>query len=317
MLLRKTSFTILLSFFLALFLLSCDDSTDSVSNGDPSDTDVPVIPSFSEMQMQTDLFDGAGYTVGKKVPSDASWIDRQARLTANALKPITESEIQFLPDEFPAYFVAAQLVGAFESMHQTNVGLLQNFFAEWTEDGAELSNGEYVWEYEVDDFETGETFYIRINAAVSGDQANWVVIAEMEGGFDEQQIMEGTTALDGSTGEWTFTMDIPEDDYSLVTTSSWVFDGEEMTEMELDLSMESVGAVIDAEGKYEMDDNTGRIYDAWIDSPSVEEASENIPYDVDLTQMFNVEWDIQDGDGSLTIGNDRFCWNTNQSLIDC
>lgn len=298
---------------LILTLGSCDDTTSS----DEADvSDAPEIPSFSDMEMETETFDEGSYSINKQLETDENGYQIQDQLAGNALKKAMDEVLQLNPDQFPSYQVASAFVITFEGLHQSNANIMNAYFSDWSKDNAELSDDEYVWSYDTEDPETGNEFSIQVSANVAGDEANWAVVAEMEGEFDEQQIMQGSSALDGSTGNWTFTLDVPADDYSVESSNSWVLDDDnKLTEMDFDFSMSRSDTYADANGKYELDGNTGRIYDANIDEPGLEEAAAE--YDIDLTETFEVEWNVDNEDGMITIGNDSFCWDQDHLPVDC
>ncbi len=310
------AFLVSITLVLALSLVSCDVADDD----DVDVSEIPELPPLNEMQMETDIFEGGTYSFKEKLRKDEQWYPMPDQRTGKALKKEMNEIFQFIPDEFPAYMVASTLVEAFENHYLSKLNLLNNYFDGWTREEAELADNEFVWSYELEDPETGESVSIRVNAAVTNDQVNWVVIAEADvenGGFEEQQIMEGTTSFDGSTGEWAVTLEIPEDDYSFASTSSWQMRDEQLADLDFDFflsSGEMYGAV---EGKYEHDNDTGRIYDTTIDSPELEEAAEDLPWDIDVTDTFHIEWDFETEAGSITIGEKKFCWDGDKNTVDC
>lgn len=306
----------LLTVSLVLTLISCDDTTPV----DDVDVDeVPELPSFEEMQMQTDAFSGSSYSINEKGGADEQWQYIPEQIADKDL--ITPNDVAlFDPGQFPSYEVASTLIGAFTNHHQQKLNFVNNYFDDWDKEEVEISGDEYVWNYDVEDPETGESLSIRVTASIAGDEVNWVVIAEWDaenGGFEEQQIMEGTSAFDGSTGYWTLTLDVPEDDFSFKSTSSWVFNDEHLAELDFEYFLSGESGYVDTQGTYERDDEIGRIYDGRIDSPALEDAAENLPWDIDLTQIFQIEWNFESEAGSITIGEEEFCWDGNQEPYDC
>lgn len=305
----KNLTTPLLIFSLFLMLISCSSST-STDNDDISN--VPERPLFSNMEMQTSAFDQGAFKITDFKESEKGHFQN---LFSN-----TSSNTLMKFNEIPAYTVASGLVTTLESLHQININMMNDFMNNWDKNEADKTDSGYVWDYEIHSIETGESFFIEVTASEANNDIKWSVIAELDSdefGFEEQQIMEGTTARDGSTGQWNLDLEITEIDFFVESTISWVMEDETLTEMVLDLSIMDEGDLVETEGKYELFDNTGRIYDAKVYTPELEETSQNSPYGIDFTDFFEVEWDINSGEGFIKIGAESFCWDENQETISC
>ncbi|MDG5767387.1 hypothetical protein QA596_07920 [Balneolales bacterium ANBcel1] len=287
-----------------VLLFSISSCSDSTSSDDPSaDQDIPDLPQFEQIQMQTGAFEEGSFSVKD---TDAAPGLLSGANPISPLRPL-EGETQQFGGSI-ARMVASNLVATFEEFHQTNVNLLSGLFADWNRDDAELSGGEYIWEYEIDDWETGQTFYLQVISSVSGDEAHWTAIASLEGQFEEQQVVEGTTALDGSSGVWSFHVDFIEQANEVESTIAWSIEDDRLADYEMEIAISTEDYYNTATGNYGVDGNIATISDAQIDVPGLDDAADNLPVDVDLRDVFHIEWNLETEAGSLAIGDQQFSW---------
>lgn len=294
---------------------SCDGDT-TTANNDVGAPETPDLPSFSNLEMETDLFqqhgqfDIDGQTEGLK--PEFLW---QEPLPINGLDKISGQEVQF--DFFPAFTITSTLVAAFENYHKSNINLIMSYLENFNADDAEISGDEFVWAFEAIDPETDLLFSIKIMATVSDDEVDWVVIASADGVFEEQQIMEGSSTADGKRGTWSLTLNYPGDEFIFESINSWVIADGNLVSLEIDIQFSSPETYGSAKGTYLVNDEVRQLNDVLIESAELEEGLGQIAPEIDLSEPFDVEWNVDTGEGSITFSHERYCWDDNQMPTQC
>jgi len=299
--------TFLLSF--TILLASCDDN-DITGPDDPSQ--VPLPPNFSQMQMETGIFtQGAG---ASKEAGHESGI-----LAALHAFPGNHPQMAGEPEANP-FQLASFLVAMVESAYTLHATYASFFTMNVVPDAVEVSGNEFFWDFSAQDFEAGETIEITVTAVVQDEVVNWTVIASAdleEGGFGEQQIIEGTSAFDGSSGEWSIRFDVPEEGFTYASTTIWDSEAGQLEKLDISTSIteDETGFYQHAEGVYTLDGTNAAIRDGRIQSPEFE--GDDYFGDIDITRPFSVSWDIENENGTVTIAEENLCWDENRAAVDC
>lgn len=187
-------------------------------------------------------------------------------------------------------------------------------------DGAEMSGNEFLWDFSVQDPELGKTIHITVSAMVSGQNVNWNAVASAnfeDGGFEEQQVIEGTSSLDGSTGDWSVTFDVPEEGFTFESNVLWERDGENVEKLDISTSLteDETEFSQNVQGVYTLEGTSAAISNARILSSELE--GENPFGDIDVTQPFSVSWDTGTETGMISIDDRTLCWDESKRDIDC
>lgn len=313
--------TFFIAFSLPLFFMSCDDTTSA----DDELTDVPELPPFEEMALATGIFNQAGFggqtewsqkqqTEWKYRPEMQFFGSQQIRDQINADIRLADTP------ETPAFFLASTLVNNYQSAFFTNLTYSNVFTARVTAENAEMSNDEYLWDMEIEDEDTDETVKITVTATVSNDVVEWAGVATSdadEGGFPEQQVIEATTSADGLSGEWTVSLFQEEFEFNFESTITWEFGDEalEMLDLSFDMSEGRDDFYFQVDGFYNLEDPLVSITDGQVQSSDLN--TSGIETDVDLAEIFDLTWNIDDGSGSLEIDGQNLCWDQAQADTDC
>jgi hypothetical protein len=291
-----------------ILLTSCDDNSVTGPD-DPSQ--VPSPPDFSQLQMETGIFTHGG---AAKEAGDESGI-LAALNTTSEVRPEMQQDEEADPFQLASFLVA--MVESGYSLHITYA----TFFTLHTVPGTvEVSGNEFIWEYSAQDPELEETVDITVTAAVIGEDVDWTVMASAnleEGGFDEQQIIEGTSAFDGSSGEWSISFDVPEEGFTYASSAIWESIDHQLNTLDISTSIAEVetGFYQHTDGVYSLEGSTASISNGQIQSPEFE--GEGYFGDIDITQPFSVFWDIQSGAGTVSIDGNELCWDENREAVDC
>ena len=307
--LLKLLFTAAILLSLPLLITSCDDN-DVMGPDDLSQ--IPSPPNFSMMQMETGIFargDGSASKSGDKpgiLAALHAYQESQAQMTG-------ESE----EDPFQlAYFLVGMVQSAY-SLH----GTYATFFTlNVAPNAVEVSGNEYLWDFSVQDSETDGTVDIRVTAVVRVDEVDWTVVASadlVEGGFGEQQVIDGTSAFDGSSGEWAINLDIQDDGFTYASTAIWDSEAGQLEKLDISttISEDENGFFQHVEGVYTLDNTIASISSGQIQSPEFE--GDDYFGDIDITQPFSVSWDTENGSGTVSVDGQTLCWDEDQMATDC
>ncbi len=309
-------------------LSSCDD-TNSLGFEDPSD--LPALPNLNQMLMETGTFSNNNVSNQLSGHQDAFQANQVPRFSPDDPANLSEgirylaqsgnlTHQSILEQDADPYTLAALLVMMFDRAHFVNLSYIDFFTFNVTPSQVEISGDEYFWGFVSEDPETEETFEINVTASVSGDNVDWSIIASAdleEGGFEEQQVIEGTSSFNGTAGEWSIMLDIPEENFGYTSTFSWEYDNENLNMLDIvsNVTETETGFFEDVAGSYELDNDDASISDAQIDSQDFEE-EENFG-EIDITRLFDVSWDVDEGFGAISIDGVDLCWDENRSAVDC
>lgn len=135
------------------------------------------------------------------------------------------------------YLAARNTVLGFSNLG--NIGIIYgNILA--TAPQGEVTFNDGLWEWSYGYSFQGVSSEMRITASENGNSTSWAVYWSFNDGtdmgFEDYKLMEGTTENDGLTGNWTFNSLEPESSTPIpFVTSSWVTDGEEESDITLEL----------------------------------------------------------------------------------
>lgn len=249
--------------FFSLLTISCGDDPAS-ANEDP-----PALPSFED------------------VTADVSFFEQ------NSSEANSESNFSV------AYDHATGL-----SSVSFISGIYLGFFNPADQSEADFNNGEWIWEYSYND--GNESVMITLIAQEVGSNMVWEMNWSYDDGagnsFEDYTMVEGTVALDGSSGSWTFNDMDPETNTEtpyLVTT--WERSGETNYESTTEIYNESGGV-----DTYTFTQN-GEVFDVSYTSS-------------DQQTNIYVHWETDVQTGYYQIGNDqgsRYCWDATFQDITC
>lgn len=318
--------SLLITFTFALS--SCDDSS-SPSFEDPGD--LPALPDLNQMLLETGLF------ANDNVPSQLS--EHQKAVMANQTSqysPDSSSGLSggirslahfgnltdqsVLEQDADPFALASMLVMMYQNVHYTNLSYIDFFTLNVIPSQVEVSGDEFFWGFESQNPENGDIVIINVTASVSGDDVHWSVIGSAdleEGGFDEQQIIDGTSSFDGTAGEWSVMLDAPEEGFVYSSTFSWDYDEINLNMLDIVFNVTEVDGDFfqNITGSYSFDDTTASINNGQVDS---QEFEDEVNFgEIDITQPFNVSWDVDDESGGITIDGHDLCWDGTRSHVDC
>lgn len=305
----KSLFTALLLLPVTFLLSSCDDN-DVTGPDDPSQ--VPSPPDFGQLQMETGIFTQGG--AAAKVAGQEPGI-----LAALNAYPENIPHMAAEPEADP-FQLASFLVTMVESAYSLHTTYATFFTVNVLPGVVEVSGNEFLWNYSVQDPELGETVDITVTAVVQGEDVDWSVIASAdleEGGFEEQQIIDGTSAFDGSSGNWSIDFDVPEEGFTYTSTAIWDSDeGQlEMLDISTSITEDETGFYQHTDGLYTLDGTSASISNGQIQSPEFE--GDDYFGGIDITQPFSVSWDTENETGSVSIDGYELCWDENHAAADC
>ncbi|MBP3192114.1 hypothetical protein [Natronogracilivirga saccharolytica] len=312
--------TLLIAFSLPLLMISCDDSTSS--NDDLSD--VPELPPFQDMALATGIFTQGGFG-GEQEALQKQLADPdhpEASLSGSSQLRDSFDEQPAIADEpgTPAFILASTLVNNYQTAFFTHLQYANTFTSQVNPGNAEMSDDEYVWELEIEDQELDETVSITVTANTSNDAVEWVAIASSdasEGGIAEQQVIDATTSADGRSGEWTVSLYQEEFEFDYESTITWEFgdDALEMLDLTFDMSEGGEEFYFLVDGFYNLEQPVASITDGQFRSSEL--TDEGLQTDVDITEIFDLTWDVEQGDGSLEMDGVTMCWDETQADTDC
>ena len=291
-----------------MLLVSCDDN-DVTGVDDPSE--VPSLPNFNQMQMETGIFNPGA--VAKEAGHEPGIL--------SALSTINEGYPDMgMDQETNPYQLASFLVTMLETGHFIHNTYATFFTMNVIPGTVEVSGNEFLWDFSAVDPEFGGTIDITATAAVEGEQVLWTVIAGAdgeEGGFEEQQVIDGISAFDGSSGEWSISFDVQEDGFTFGSTAIWDSEDGQLTALDLSTSIseDETGFYQHTEGVYALDGTSASISNGRLQSPEYED--EGYFGEIDITQPFTVSWDTESGNGTVSIDGQTMCWDEDQMAVDC
>ncbi len=305
----KSLFTALLLLPFTILLSSCDDN-DVTGPDDPSQ--VPSPPDFSQLQMETGIFTHGG--AAAKLAGQEPGI-----LAALNAYPENLMNLAAEPEADP-FQLASFLVTMVESAYSLHTTYATFFTLNAVPGVVEVSGNEFLWNYSVQDPELGETVDITVTAVVQGEDVDWNVIASAdleEGGFEEQHIIDGTSAFDGSFGNWSINFDVPEEGFTYTSTAIWDSDEGQLEKLDISTSLteDETGFYQHTNGVYTLDGTNASISNGQLQSPEFE--GEGYFGDIDITQPFTVSWDTEVGNGTLSIDGQSLCWDEAKAAVDC
>ncbi len=298
----------------ALFLLpftfmlaSCDDNS-ATGPDDPSQ--VPSPPDFSQLQMETGIFTHGG-AAAKEAVNDSGVL---------AARDVYKESNPHMTQEADPFQLASFLVTMTESAYSLHTTYATFFTMNAVPGVVEVSGNEFLWNYSAQDPELGETVDITVTAVVHGEDVDWNVVASAEfedGGFQEQQIIDGTSSFDGSSGEWSVNFDVPEEGFTYISTAIWESDGGQLEKLDVSTSLteDETGFYQHTDGVYTLDGTSALISNGQLQSPEFE--GEGYFGDIDITQPFTVSWDTEVGNGTISIDGQSLCWDEDKAAVDC
>lgn len=312
--------TLLMAFSLPLLMMSCDDSTSS--NDELSD--VPEMPPFQDMALATGIFTQGGFG-GEQEALQKQLADPDqpaASLSGSSQLRDSFDDQPVMADEpgTPAFILASTLVNNYQTAFFTHLQYTNTFTSQVNPGNAEMSDDEYVWELEFEDQELDETVSITVTANTSNDAVEWVAIASSdasEGGIAEQQVIDATTSADGRSGEWTVSLYQEEFAFDYESTITWEFgdDALEMLDLTFDMSEGGEEFYFLVDGFYNLEQPVASITNGQFQSSEL--TDEGLQTDIDLTDTFDLTWDINQADGSLEMDGVTMCWDETQADTDC
>ncbi|MFO8030580.1 MAG: hypothetical protein R6U28_12040 [Cyclonatronaceae bacterium] len=310
----KPLFAALIFLTLTFTLAACDE--DDVT-GPNIPSEVPSPPNFSQMGMETDLFT-FGKIAGKEVQHPSGLLSSDI-WTAFTEKPaISVATVQ--EEEADPFLMATLLVSMIESAYSVHT-IYSDFFTQSAVPGTvEISGNEFSWSFSAQNPELDETVDIKVTATVMEEDVDWSVIASAdleEGGFEEQQIVDGTSTLDGHAGDWSINLNVPEAGFSFASSVTWDFDGDKLEKLDITTSLteDETEFSQEAAAVYTLDGTEATISNGQIQSPEFE--GDEYFEGIDITQPFTISWDTESQTGMISIDNRNFCWDENQEPADC
>ncbi len=304
----KPIYTILFLIPFIILLASCDDN-GVTGPDDPSQ--VPSLPDFSQLQMETGIFTHGG--VAKEAGLETGILS--ALSAFSDVRPDAGQQTESDPFQLAAFLVNTVETGYL--LHNTYT----SFFTLSVAPGiVQVSGNEFLWEFSAVDPELGESMDITVIAAVQGEEVEWTAIAAAdfeEGGFEEQQVIEGISAFDGSSGEWSLNFDVPEQGFTFESNAIWEADNEQLVALDISTSLTELQEdfIQNTDGFYTLDGTDAAIDNGQIQSPEFEDF--DLFGDIDITQPFTVTWDTEAGSGTVSIDGHELCWDENRQAVDC
>jgi hypothetical protein len=188
---KRISYILLIAvLFASLGIIGCGD--DSSTGPDPEEA--PSIPEITAAQPDFSYFENASKAGNEMLTGDAFG---SAQNTANS----------------------AEFLFSFGQLGTTYFNMAEN-------EEPEFEDGEWVWSYSAS-FES-QTLEFKLTASVneSANEVDWAYFISSTGGeqeFEEYRFMEGTTSLDGSSGNWQIN-DYPEESTTPEAVMSYEWD---------------------------------------------------------------------------------------------
>jgi hypothetical protein len=198
--------------------------------------------------------------------------------------------------EGKSYALGLAMFGQFSQIYSS-------FFSSASTEGAEFDNGVWTWTYSY--AYEGQSVSIVLRAQELVDAVSWQMDWSFDDGqgnsFENYTMVEGTTAKDGSSGNWTFNSLNPDTNTEEpFMESEWVRNGDD--QYELTTSFLDNGAL--GEEFYTFTQN-GTSFD--------------ITY-VYGSESILVHWDSSTETGYYQIGDDlnnRYCWDSQFQDVSC
>lgn len=297
------------------FTLAACDEDDLTGPNIPSE--VPSPPDFSKMQMETDLFT-IGKIAGKEVRHPSGLLSSEIRTAFTEMPAISVAMVQ--EEEADPIMLASMLVLMIESAYSVHSSYADFFTQSAVPGTVEISGNEFSWSFSSQNPELDETVDIKVTATVMAEEVDWSVVASAdleEGGFEEQQIVDGTSTLDGHVGDWSITLDVPEAGFSFASSVTWDFDGEKLEKLDITTSLteDETEFFQETAAVYTLDGTEATISNGQIRSP--EFGGDEYFGGIDVTQPFTISWDTESKAGTVSIDGRDFCWDENQEPVDC
>lgn len=205
---------------------------------------------------------------------------------------------QEMPSSSPAY-TASAYAASFSYMSQLGT-IYSSYFAEANQEEADYQDGTWVWEYNYN--WAGESVTIVLESEERENEMYWSMTWSYSGSeqdIDDYTMVEGTIALDESSGSWKFnSIDAETGEHYTVMETTWQMDSETAGQMETVM--------------YDEGTPTGTYLYEW---DGAEHTMTFTSQSSDETIV--VFWNEDTGTGYYQDGSEQKCWNADFEEVAC